>query len=298
MRKLICVGVIGGLLEFGIVYQFAFTGADAAARETSSPEGKQIASARGAAPGGRHVKLTGSGDSVPVPPPAGATTAVHDSPPAPPAPAPVSPPEPERPPQPELTPEQQKEQDREIRAQRALARLEAREQEAAEGARLAEERKLAAERKVAAAREAEAARKAAAERKAAQEDLSQAASTVAAKAVVAPFTPPAPGEPAPVQLAQVQAPPAPDEPPPVNLASLTIEELIRHVFGPEGEKAIQVAWCESTMRPHAQRGQFLGLFQLGEAERADYGHGPDAVAQVLAAYSLFLDRGWQPWACA
>ncbi|HVL52397.1 MAG TPA: hypothetical protein VM754_12955, partial [Actinomycetota bacterium] len=73
---------------------------------------------------------------------------------------------------------------------------------------------------------------------------------------------------------------------------------IREVFGPHGEKAVKVARCESTMRTNAKSGQYLGLFQMGANERADYGHGSDAVTQVLAAHALFLDRGWQPWTCA
>ncbi len=34
MRKWICVGVLGGILEFGIVYQIAFSGSDSPAPET------------------------------------------------------------------------------------------------------------------------------------------------------------------------------------------------------------------------------------------------------------------------
>ncbi|HYN98314.1 MAG TPA: hypothetical protein VEU28_01425 [Actinomycetota bacterium] len=91
--------------------------------------------------------------------------------------------------------------------------------------------------------------------------------------------------------------PAPS-PKPVDVAELPVEEMIRHVFGSEGDKAVQVAFCESTLSTEAKKGQFLGLFQMGANERADYGHGPDALAQVLAAHKLFLARGWQPWECA
>lgn len=100
--------------------------------------------------------------------------------------------------------------------------------------------------------------------------------------------------------APVAPPPTPEAAPepPVELASMPIEEMIREVFGEQGDKAVQVAFCESTMRTHAKRGQYLGLFQMGANERADYGHGSDALAQILAAYALYQDRGWQPWACA
>lgn len=78
----------------------------------------------------------------------------------------------------------------------------------------------------------------------------------------------------------------------------TTEELIREVFKEAGEKAVQVARCESELRTDAQSGQFLGLFQMGAHERARYGHGQDALVQAQAAYQLFRDRGWKPWTCA
>ncbi|HEX2179660.1 MAG TPA: hypothetical protein VHL54_09130 [Actinomycetota bacterium] len=135
-----------------------------------------------------------------------------------------------------------------------------------------------------------------------------AAPTAAPAATGAPPAPEiaVPGPPASevkIQLDEVlPVPGAPAEPVkvpvPADLSSLPIEDLIRTVFGPEGEKAVQVARCESTLRPHAKKGQFLGLFQMGANERTEYGHGDDPLAQVLAAHALFLDRGWQPWTCA
>lgn len=77
-----------------------------------------------------------------------------------------------------------------------------------------------------------------------------------------------------------------------------IEHLIRDVFGDQGDKAVEVARCESELNPKAQRGQFLGLFQMGAHERADYGHSTDPLKQIQAAYRLFRERGWQPWTCA
>ncbi|MBW3590502.1 MAG: hypothetical protein KY393_01400 [Actinobacteria bacterium] len=94
------------------------------------------------------------------------------------------------------------------------------------------------------------------------------------------------------------APPAGQTATPVDLNPATTEELIRDVFKEAGEKAVQVARCESELRTDAQSGQFLGLFQMGANERARYGHGQDALVQVQAAYQLYRDRGWQPWTCA
>lgn len=94
------------------------------------------------------------------------------------------------------------------------------------------------------------------------------------------------------------APPAGRAAAPVDLNPATTEELIREVFKESGDKAVQVARCESELRTDAQSGQFLGLFQMGADERARYGHGQDALVQAQAAYQLFRDRGWQPWTCA
>jgi hypothetical protein len=242
MRKWICVGVLGGLLEFGIVYQVAFSDSDSPGPETvqASESNRRPKAGRKAA---RHAtSAAGSAgqaaaDEANAPAGAGANK-----------PAPVAPP-------------------------------------AADPLGVT---------------------------------LNAAVSAVAAvPAVLAQLTaPPAsPAAPLPidlnallagqaeaVQLAKIPpAPgpaPEPEPAPPIDLAKLPVEEMIRHVFGPDGEKAVEVARCESTMRTHAKRGQFLGLFQMGANERADYGHGPDALAQVQAAFALFQARGWQPWECA
>ncbi|HEX2054560.1 MAG TPA: hypothetical protein VHJ78_12650 [Actinomycetota bacterium] len=316
--KWICVGVLGGLLEFGFVYLVAFSGPDAASLENTSPDRKRIVSARGAGPAAKTADASAGSaaaaqaakSQLVVAPAAGtAVTPVAHAP----APTALSGPAPVRDRKAEAA--NKAELDRLARERRALERKAVRDRKAAEEAKAAEERKAAAERKAAeqakAAEERKAAaerkahaeaeeRKAAAERKAqASAPLGAAATEVASRAAVAPLSAPPPD---PIQqLAQalalpvvpVQAPP-----PPVDLASLPIEEMIRKVFGPQGDKAVEVARCESTLRTHARSGQFLGLFQMGENERADYGHGPDALAQVKAAYALFLDRGWQPWTCA
>lgn len=264
MRKWICVGVLGGLLEFGIVYQVAFSDSDSPAPETlQASETNRRPKARKTA---RHLTSavgSSAGQAVADDPnaPAGASankTAASAGPITPPPgspgasgqPAPVVPPQ--------VDP---------------LALT-----------------------------------------------LTAAVSAVAAvPGVLAQLTaPPSPGAAAPpppvdllallagqaeaVQLAKVLPipAPAPGEPPPapLDLSKLPVEEMIRQVFGSEGEKAVKVARCESTMRTQAKKGQFLGLFQMGANERADYGHGPDALAQVKAAFALFQARGWQPWECA
>ncbi len=74
--------------------------------------------------------------------------------------------------------------------------------------------------------------------------------------------------------------------------------MIREIFGVHGDKAVEVAKCESELATSAKNGSALGLFQLGVAERQEYGHGEDALTQIKAAYELFLTRGWQPWVCA
>lgn len=81
---------------------------------------------------------------------------------------------------------------------------------------------------------------------------------------------------------------------------------ICHVFGPACREAIEVALCESDYHPrdgvpdtYAKNGQYLGMFQMGENERATYGHGSSALAQARAAHAYYLDSGrdWSPWDC-
>lgn len=115
-----------------------------------------------------------------------------------------------------------------------------------------------------------------------------------AAAAPAPASPPA-SVPAPAPPA---APPAPRLAIPADLPLSSVEDSIREVFGKEGDKAVRVARCESELLTSAKNGINRGLFQLGLNERAEYGHGEDALTQIKAAYELFKDRGWQPWACA
>ncbi|HEX6956297.1 MAG TPA: hypothetical protein VF156_15590 [Agromyces sp.] len=78
-------------------------------------------------------------------------------------------------------------------------------------------------------------------------------------------------------------------------------------------KAKRVAECESTASAPERiararglgrwakdyaSGTHWGVFQLGAAERRKHGRyriGDPAIKQVRSAYSLYRDRGWQPW---
>lgn len=82
-------------------------------------------------------------------------------------------------------------------------------------------------------------------------------------------------------------------------AQLRARHVICQVFGSRCREALNVAWCESRYRTWAQNGQYLGLFQMGESERATYGHGSTALEQARAAYRYFSATGkdWSPWTC-
>lgn len=73
------------------------------------------------------------------------------------------------------------------------------------------------------------------------------------------------------------------------------------VFGPYCSQALAVADCETggTFSTSARNGQYLGLFQMGERERATYGNAWDALGQARAAYRYFVASGrdWSPWEC-
>ncbi len=63
---------------------------------------------------------------------------------------------------------------------------------------------------------------------------------------------------------------------------------------------LDVAWCESTLNLGARdyaNGTHIGLFQLGRAERREYGYGSSAWAQTRGAKRLHAARGWEPWVC-
>ena len=83
------------------------------------------------------------------------------------------------------------------------------------------------------------------------------------------------------------------------LAAMPPRQAICDVFGSYCDEAVAVAWCESRLRPTAQNGQYLGLFQMGDSERRLYGHGPSAHDQAIAAHRYFIrsGRNWSPWSC-
>jgi len=84
------------------------------------------------------------------------------------------------------------------------------------------------------------------------------------------------------------------------LASLrTPEKAICYVFRDYCGQALRVARCESGYRTTAQNGQYLGMFQMGVAERRLFGHGQSALEQARAAYRYFVRSGrdWSPWSC-
>lgn len=76
-------------------------------------------------------------------------------------------------------------------------------------------------------------------------------------------------------------------------------QVICHVFGRYCSQALNVSWCESRWHTGARNGQYLGLFQMGTHERAQYGDGRDAWSESVAAAAYFAASGrdWSPWEC-
>lgn len=85
---------------------------------------------------------------------------------------------------------------------------------------------------------------------------------------------------------------------------------IRKAFKGYSWQAWSVALCESDVdgdgapNPDARNGQYRGMFQMGEGERARWGHGPDPWSQARAAADYFYWAmfnhpygGWGPWSC-
>lgn len=91
---------------------------------------------------------------------------------------------------------------------------------------------------------------------------------------------------------------------PVAVPAGSVEEMIIATFGSEGNRAIQVAKCESGLNPAARSGQYMGLFQLGNYHRARaarLGFTWDQMLQagpnIAVAYDLWQEQGWGPWSC-
>lgn len=74
--------------------------------------------------------------------------------------------------------------------------------------------------------------------------------------------------------------------------------IIRSVFREEGRFAVRVAYCESRLDPRARNGQYRGVFQMGAAERARFGHGRSVLSQARAAKRYHAVAGWSPWSCS
>lgn len=80
-------------------------------------------------------------------------------------------------------------------------------------------------------------------------------------------------------------------------AQLTTETrtAIRQVWGKDAWLGERIAWCESRYRVYATNGQYLGVFQMGDRERAKYGFAWNPWTQAAGAYAYFLDAGTSPW---
>lgn len=95
---------------------------------------------------------------------------------------------------------------------------------------------------------------------------------------------------------------APDQIPPrtPNPAPVTVEvDPVCEAFGSYCGEAKAVMDCESGGSTTAVNGQYLGAFQMGDTERATYGHGPTLLEQARAAFRYFAATGftWGPWSC-
>lgn len=78
---------------------------------------------------------------------------------------------------------------------------------------------------------------------------------------------------------------------------LSTPAIICRVFRSHCREALRVAWCESRWRIYARNGQYLGVFQMGRAERARFGFAWNAWTQARAARRYYRLAGWQPWTC-
>jgi hypothetical protein len=78
-------------------------------------------------------------------------------------------------------------------------------------------------------------------------------------------------------------------------------KAICYVFGNYCSQALRVSYCETggTYWVGSSNGQYKGIFQMGERERATYGHGATALEQARAAWDYFVASGsdWSPWEC-
>ena len=85
-------------------------------------------------------------------------------------------------------------------------------------------------------------------------------------------------------------------------------EIIHEVFGPDGDAAVSVADCESSLNPNAvsSGGGNHGLFQINNVHADDFASVTgrpwsdryDARANTVFAKWMFDRSGWGPWACS
>lgn len=103
-----------------------------------------------------------------------------------------------------------------------------------------------------------------------------------------------------------------EEPKPTPLPKPTLDIITQYIvktFESEGKavvmEAIDVAFCESSLRPDAYgfntngTGDY-GLFQINSIHLKRYGEGfmYDWRENVQVAYKLYKEQGWRPWVCA
>lgn len=69
---------------------------------------------------------------------------------------------------------------------------------------------------------------------------------------------------------------------------------------PGSIQAWTVVGCETGYKYNvdARNRKHLGIFQMGEDERRQYGHGNNVWAQSRAAHRYWLIKWWKPWTCA
>ena len=84
------------------------------------------------------------------------------------------------------------------------------------------------------------------------------------------------------------------------------QNLILSTFGPEGERALKVAYCESGNDLYAapeENPGHRGIFQLGEVHAPRFSrHGWDwdtdgliPERNIAVAYEIQQEQGWWPW---
>lgn len=80
-----------------------------------------------------------------------------------------------------------------------------------------------------------------------------------------------------------------------------VSAYVYRVFGGYSSAALSVSGCETGHKynTNAENGQYKGLFQMGDHERATYGDARDVLGEIQAAFRYFRASGsdWSPWEC-